>query len=158
MNLYYAWLWLWFLVIKGKKAFIFKEDISWDDRSPWRVKKFLYMSKKIIYYQTIQLLVISWSPVLLRVSTHIYIHIYIQSIHIKSTHNVSTYIYIHLQDPRYRRVALQQSALHCLVWRDQENHQESAMGLKIMAFSQPVPKSFIIGKIIFFLKVILDTS
>ena len=46
MNLYYVWLWLWFLVIKGKKAFIFKEDISWDDRSPWRVKKFLYMSKK----------------------------------------------------------------------------------------------------------------
>ena len=112
MNLYYVWLWLWFLVIKGKKAFIFKEDISWDDRSPWRVKKFLYMSKKkIIYYQTIQLLVISWSPVLLRVSTHIYIHIYIQSIHMQSTYKVSTYIYIHLQDPRYRRVALQQSAL-----------------------------------------------
>ena len=73
-----------------------------------------------------------------------YIYIYIHT-------KVSTYIYIHLQDPSTGGSHFNKSALHCLVWRDQENHQESAMGLKIIASSQPVSKSFIIGKIIFFL-------
>ena len=48
-----------------------------------------------------------------------------------------------------------------MVWRDKENAQESTMGCKkIMAFPQPISKSIIIGKIIFFFyffkKIILD--
>ncbi len=71
-----------------------------------------------------------------------YIYTYIHT-------KVPTYIYIHLQDPSTGGSHFNRSALHCLVWRDPENHQESAMGLKIIASSQPFSKSFIIGKIIF---------
>ena len=39
-----------FELINGKKAFIFREDISWDNRSPWGVTFLVHVQKnKIIF-------------------------------------------------------------------------------------------------------------
>ena len=119
-------------MIKGKKAFIFRKDISWDDRSPWGVTFLVHVQKKIRLYSDKPLNF--WSSIQsIKISTK-YPHTYICTSKTQGTGGS------HFK-----------SALHCMVWRDKENAQESTMGLKkIMAFPRPISKSIIIGKIVFF--------